>query len=543
MTNPFPAINRVDSIVLDTNVIVNFSRVAPGGLALDYLITDDTTTYVTMRVEQEVRDNLGPLETANYLQWAYRNYTTGDVQLVDTGTPAGRNMGEQSIRELLDSYGSILGRTVVASGDYEEVFPGAESTLDSAALTNSLLLSGEISYVEYSALTARLITIAPHEFTDDVVLIPVPGSNIAYEVNGAIVEIRPNGLLVNGIHVGLNQTFEIDPGTGQVIVTDVSQNILGNDHCFKSDTPIHMWPLDPSIKPLADGSYDEELVQSKVWTKPISEICVGDLVVSYDDEGHIKPGSVTRTMTNTATHLLDFWGTGVTPGHAYYCADGEFKSQHVPLVDILRTDGAIMRSDGTMVRASTNCEVGSIGDMMIHASATMRKPDGSWTARKRGKVRFGTRVILPDGRHISLMEMAASEGWRVSDDGYMISMMKTEDGAFQEQKFLFPYVHGEELPKPEDYILALSNVTLEAIYAAGEWEQIGTRMPAPAEMVDFETSHTNTLLQPSKPEPNIPPAFEDHPDAPRRSQTPAGSLRQLEAVDAGEKSWSNPANA
>ena len=129
-------------------------------------------------------------------------------------------------------------------------------------------------------------------------------------------------------------------------------------------------------------------------------------------------------------------------------------------------DGAIMRADGTMIRAATNCKVGSMGDMMIHASATLQKPDGTWTEPKAGKVRFGTRIILPDGRHMSFMEMAASEGWRVSDDGYMVGMMKGEDGELQEQKFLFPYAHGEELPKPEAYILARSAVTLEEIYAS-----------------------------------------------------------------------------
>lgn len=287
------------------------------------------------------------------------------------------------------------------------------------------------------------------------------------------------------------------------------------DQCFKADTPIQMWPLDPSIKPRADGIYDGQLVLSKVWEKPISEIKVGDLVISYDDKGRLKPGPVTRTMQNQATHLLDFWNTGVTPGHAYYCADGKFKDQHVPLMDILRTDGAIMRADGTMIRAATNCEVGSMGDMMINASATLQKPDGTWTEPKPGKVRFGTRTILPDGTHMSFMEMAASEGWKVSSgDGCMIGMVKDENGTLREQKFLFPYTHGEELPKPEDYILARSDVTLEAIYAAGEWEQIGTRMPAPSEMVWLNTNYTGTLLQPSKPEPNIPPAFADHPDAP-----------------------------
>jgi hypothetical protein len=154
-----------------------------------------------------------------------------------------------------------------------------------------------------------------------------------------------------------------------------------DNHCFKSDTPIQMWPLDPSIKPRLDGSYDEQLVVSKFWEKPISEINVGDVVVA-DDKGRLGPKRVTRTMQNQATHLLNFWNTGVTPGHAYYCADGKFKDQHVPLMDILRTDGGIMRADGTTIRAATNCEVGSMGDMMIHAAATMQRPDGTWSEPK-----------------------------------------------------------------------------------------------------------------------------------------------------------------
>lgn len=215
------------------------------------------------------------------------------------------------------------------------------------------------------------------------------------------------------------------------------------DFCFLGDTSISMWPLDPSTKARADGTYDEELVLSKVWKKPISEIKVGDIVVSYDDKGRIAPSPVTRTMQNNATHILDFWDTGVTPGHAYLCGDGKLKGQHVPLMDILRTDGAIVRDDGTLLRAATNYEVGSLGDRMIHATARVRKSDGTWTEQKRGMVRFGTRIILPDGRYMSFMEMAQSKGWGVSEDGAMTAKEKTENGV-EEQKFFFPYTYGEE---------------------------------------------------------------------------------------------------
>ncbi|QBY01871.1 hypothetical protein E2K80_14995 [Rhodophyticola sp. CCM32] len=193
------------------------------------------------------------------------------------------------------------------------------------------------------------------------------------------------------------------------------------NHCFLSDTPIQMWPLDPSIKPRADGSHDEKLVLSKVWEKLISEIKTGDVVVAYDSQGRLGPKRVLRTMINSSTHILDFWGTGTTPGHAYHCADGPLKGEHAPIMDILRRDGAVMRSNSKTIRAATNCEVGSMGDMMIHASARKQTPDGSWTEPKQGKVRFGTWIILPDGRHMSFMEMAANEGWRVSDDGYMVA--------------------------------------------------------------------------------------------------------------------------
>lgn len=325
----------------------------------------------------------------------------------------------------------------------------------------------------------------------------------------ALVKVYgPTGLLIDELQ------RPIDPD----IAAQISSGFLTpNDQCFLAETPISMWPTDPLFKPKADGTWDEELVLSKVWTKPISEIAVGDLVVSYDDKGRIYPGTVNRTMQNHATHILEFWGTGVTPGHAYLCGDGKFKDQHVPLMDILRTDGAIVRDNGTLIRAATNYEVGSMADMMIHATASMQKPDGSWTPQKTGKVRFGTRIILPDGKHMSFFEMAQQEGWKVSEDGYMVAMMKTENGV-QEKKFHFPYAHGENLPKPEDYILQRSDVTLESIYAAGEWEQIGTRMPAPEGMIGLNTNHTSTLLQPSKPEPNIPPAFASRPDAPRRSE-------------------------
>jgi hypothetical protein len=55
------------------------------------------------------------------------------------------------------------------------------------------------------------------------------------------------------------------------------------------------------------------------------------------------PARVTRTFVNDVAHVLDFHGTGVTPGHAFLCGAGRFQGRHVPLLDILRDDGAMVR--------------------------------------------------------------------------------------------------------------------------------------------------------------------------------------------------------
>ncbi len=135
--------------------------------------------------------------------------------------------------------------------------------------------------------------------------------------------------------------------------------------CFLPHTPIL----------LADGT-----------TKPIAAIRPGDTVLSPDKTGTLVPARVTRTFVNDVAHVLDFHGTGVTPGHAFLCGAGRFQGRHVPLLDILRDDGAVVRQDGSLMRASTGCAVGSDGDRRIEVMAA----DGA-----TGWVRAGTRP--PEG--------------------------------------------------------------------------------------------------------------------------------------------------
>ncbi|WP_321446550.1 hypothetical protein [uncultured Cohaesibacter sp.] len=49
--------------------------------------------------------------------------------------------------------------------------------------------------------------------------------------------------------------------------------------------------------------------------KPIEEVGPDDWVLSYDKDGNLKPGRVTRTFINAAKQILDVHGLMVTPGH------------------------------------------------------------------------------------------------------------------------------------------------------------------------------------------------------------------------------------
>lgn len=220
-------------------------------------------------------------------------------------------------------------------------------------------------------------------------------------------------------------------------------------HCFIAGTKIAMW----------DGS-----------EKPIEEIVPEDIVVSYDKDGTLKPGRVTRTFQNHAKVVLDFHGVGITPGHLTLCGDGPLKGKHVPIIDILRTDGAIVAKDGSLRRAATNCPVGSLGDMMVQLVTGHRQPNGMTKVRERGFVRVGTRVILPDGTDIAIIQLIGAMGGMFCENG-----MITESLGGPEMPFYWRY--SEHLPKPEDYILQRSGITLADIYTANEWEGAGPRLP------------------------------------------------------------------
>ena len=236
-------------------------------------------------------------------------------------------------------------------------------------------------------------------------------------------------------------------------------NIFNFARCFSAGTPVSMWPVDAGLVPGADGIYDQQEVLRHIWHKPIEQVSKTDIVVAHDAAGNLVPGTVTRTFVNEVDHVLDVFGLKVTPGHVTLCGDGPLKGRYVPMLDIIRSDGAFVREDGTLVRAATNCPVGSPGDRKVQMIGGVRAPNGDVTVHETGWVRLGMRGVLADGRDVSMLDLLEQNGSIVTDDG-LVATAPGEKGA----KLLWPFA--PHLPKPEDYILARSGVTLEEIEAA-----------------------------------------------------------------------------
>ncbi len=260
-------------------------------------------------------------------------------------------------------------------------------------------------------------------------------------------------------------------------------------YCFLAGTQISMW----------DGS-----------KKPIEDIRPDDIVTSYDENGNLVPGRVKRTKTNRAKHILDFHGLMVTPGHAFYCADGKFKGQHVPVLDILRSDGAIQKEDGTIIRAATNCRVGSLEDQFVWVLAG---PDNgnTITVTDKAQLRLGTKALLPDGSTRSILDGLIEIYGPVDKMGFC------KDGQ-NVLNHVFHWPFGDKLPKPEDYVLKISALTTQDIYQHSEWEQaFPPRLPAPLQGEAGGSFKQDPVLQASA-APNIPLSMRDSANQPSMSR-------------------------
>jgi hypothetical protein len=314
-----------------------------------------------------------------------------------------------------------------------------------------------------------------------------------------------------------------------------------NDQCFLAGTPVDMWPLasldgsDPALQPNSNGLYEETAILKAVWRKPIEQITPEDMVVSYDDKGNLAPKRVTQTFQNRSKHILDvpvpnfdesgeFDGTFeslmMTPGHVTYCAkvEGEvnkFADSHVPVIDILRTDGVLMKADGTTYRASTGCKVGSFEDQMILAIAGKMDDQGGLMISDEGMIRLGTKFIGHDGQEFSVADMAKKHGMEVKPNGKLGKKGSSDGGPF-----LWSFT--PMLPKPEDYVLQRSNLALDDIYAVDDWEGMAPQVPAPMPMRQTPSNANGDVLQASPNReaisPNIPTSMRNSPDQPKMSR-------------------------
>ena len=328
------------------------------------------------------------------------------------------------------------------------------------------------------------------------------GVSGVYGVPGYYVGIIESQVALNGgIH--LNTTYApgyltslgIDPAKLPPDLEaqyDSSGNFIGLqkvDHCFPAGTRISMW----------DGT-----------KKPIEQVEAGDIVTSYDKDGTLKPGRVKRTMTNRSRQILDVHGLMVTPGHATLCGDGRFDGQHVPILDILRSDGALVREDGSKIRAGTGCALCTIGDRMITAIIGEQQPDGLVRIAEVGQIRAGTRFILDDGEDVSVLDMILNTGGHLTDDG----MIQTSTNG---PKMPFRWTFTSSLPKPEDYVLQRSATHLQDIYQANEWESVRPSMPIPMGGEAGATLSRHPALVAAAPV-NVPLALRNRPDAPKMSR-------------------------
>lgn len=101
---------------------------------------------------------------------------------------------------------------------------------------------------------------------------------------------------------------------------------------------------DPYLKECFSGNV---LIGTDSNPKHVAEVQVGDSVLAFarastGRQNRLDVARVTRTFTNEVDVILDFHGTGVTPGHVYWCGGGRFGGQFAPLIDIIRTDGVIV---------------------------------------------------------------------------------------------------------------------------------------------------------------------------------------------------------
>ncbi|MEO1192212.1 MAG: hypothetical protein AAFY02_10675 [Pseudomonadota bacterium] len=198
--------------------------------------------------------------------------------------------------------------------------------------------------------------------------------------------------------------------------------------------------------------------------KRIECVKVGDRVETFDSEGVLVSRKITDVWSREVPHILDLFGTKVTPGHAFECGDGPYEGQYRPLIEILLEDGALVRANGDLVRAATGCLVGSDLDRKVAVlwttdprASSADLPMIAEVKWQESYLRLGQRLIRKDGSSWTVAQSLAAQGLRPTEDG----LIEYRAGDPPEPLYRI----GQPI-RPEQYVLARSGLTLEEIMNA-----------------------------------------------------------------------------
>jgi hypothetical protein len=208
----------------------------------------------------------------------------------------------------------------------------------------------------------------------------------------------------------MEAALQLDGQGGARFVGSESNNTIREPpRCFLAGTPILM----------ADGQ-----------EKPIEDIRVGDLVMSFDpsaDQGRgaLVPKPVSRTFQNITRSIIDLRGLHMTPGHVCLTDDGRFET----IAEILLRDGILVEADGTRIRARTGAKVGSMEDTPVLIAYPDEKTGKEIFVRARAGI--PCRLVRErDGtmRHRSLALMLRAYHQTLTPDG----LIQSPDGSLGE---------------------------------------------------------------------------------------------------------------
>ncbi len=259
-------------------------------------------------------------------------------------------------------------------------------------------------------------------------------------------------------------------GSGNPLLIRAYNNALAeSNECFLAGTPISLCEKSVRLADINSNSANKE------FAKPIEKIKVGEYVISYNDYDEPVCGKVVRTFQKKVSHILDVHGLKVTPGHVTLCGDGPFANRHVPIIDILLSDSALVKEDGSLVRMAIDKPVGSIEDQFVEVAYALTAEDARNGILHSGRMRVGTLLFDRDGAPVSVLDCLRAEGLTFDPETGLVAR---EGQAPEPLRWFGP------MPRPEDYILRRSQETLEGILVDGEWEG------APSELIARRLRHT-----------------------------------------------------